>query len=693
MPSDPISTRSKPDQAQRLLDLFAGAQDYHGTYNHLEVVSPKAGVKVEIKSSARTVKTGPTVELWRRHLAGVYPLGVSPHRSDDMCIWGAIDVDDYIAPSLLSDLNAIIERDKLPVTICRSKSGGAHLLLFATDPVPASQMQDFLRATAACLGLPPKTEVFPKQRSLSQLPPDDDGHKWPSWLNMPYFGGDQTDRFAVKRGGLAMTAEEFLYTAESRKVAPGQIAAPLPTRQSKPSETAPTVSEFDEWFAAKLLKLADAPRKDADNSLFRLAIDLGRWANAVNVDLDAGELKARAAWHQRGKSDADFDQCWRYNLNKGMRLGNPPRLVNGRVLPVVTNLSEFTIVPVEWLWPGRIAVGKLSIVAGHPGLGKSQLTMYIAAKVTTGGAWPFDEGVAKLGRVLVLSAEDDPADTILPRMLAAGGDPASVTVLEAVRAKEGDRTFDLSTDIDALDRELDDGDYVLVIVDPISAYLGNTGRMDSNSNTHVRGVLEPLKRLAEAHRVAIVCVTHLIKAGGREAIGSVNGSVAFVAAARTVLIVSKEIEEVEDEDGRKEKFETGRRLVAVAKNNIGPDSADQTMVYEVATREICQGIVAPYVHWAEKKQMTADEAIGYRNDTKPGPKTAKKDRAAALLRRMLRDGPVAMTELVRFAEAEGIGRDTLDNAKNQIGVKSNKTPGKNGAWLWYLPGRQEELPI
>ncbi|WP_287281330.1 hypothetical protein [Mesorhizobium sp.] len=232
-----------------------------------------------------------------------------------------------------------------------------------------------------------------------------------------------------------------------------------------------------------------------------------------------------------------------------------------------------------------------------------------------------------------------------------------------------------------------------MIVDPISAYLGNKGRVDSNSNTHIRGVLEPLKRLAEAHRVAVVCVTHLIKAGGREAIGSVNGSVAFVAAARTVLIVSKEIEEVADEDGKTTKAETGRRFVAVAQNNIGPDGADQTMVYEVATRDVGHGIFAPFVDWDEKISKSADEAIGYREGARPGPKPSKKERAIALLRRTLRSGPLEKTELVQLAEAEGIGPDTLENAKDMLGVKSEKMPGQGGKWRWSLPGRQEEMPF
>ena len=214
---------------------------------------------------------------------------------------------------------------------------------------------------------------------------------------------------------------------------------------------------------------------------------------------------------------------------------------------VAKDLSEYTLTPIEWLWPDRIAIGKLMVIAGHPGLAKSKLALFMAAMVTTGGEWPFGEGRAPKGRVLLLSAEDDPADTILPRLLAVGGDTSAIKVVEAVRSKGSERTFDLTADIEALDRELSDDDYLLVIIDPISAYLGT--KIDSYNNTHIRAVLEPLKRLAERHRVAIVCVTHLVKAGGQSALASVNGSVAFGAVARTVLTVHKEMEE--DDEGER----------------------------------------------------------------------------------------------------------------------------------------------
>ncbi|MGO9947483.1 MAG: AAA family ATPase [Steroidobacteraceae bacterium] len=130
---------------------------------------------------------------------------------------------------------------------------------------------------------------------------------------------------------------------------------------------------------------------------------------------------------------------------------------------------------IEWLWPGRIAVGKQTLIGGEPGLGKSQITAALAAAVTTGGAWPCDEGRAPLGSVLILSAEDDASDTIRPRLDAAGADVSGVHLISAVRQSDGNgrRTFNLQVDLALLEQAIKRiGNVRLVIIDPVSSYLG-----------------------------------------------------------------------------------------------------------------------------------------------------------------------------------------------------------------------------
>jgi len=144
------------------------------------------------------------------------------------------------------------------------------------------------------------------------------------------------------------------------------------------------------------------------------------------------------------------------------------------------------------LWPNRIARGKLTIIAGNPGLGKSQVTASIAAVVTTGGQWPVDRSRADIGNVLFLTAEDDPADTLRPRLEAAGANLRRVHIVEGVVAgytgdgSQRSRTFCLSADLQALETKLAEmKDVALLVVDPITAFLGDT---DSHKNADVRGI-------------------------------------------------------------------------------------------------------------------------------------------------------------------------------------------------------------
>src|SRR5262249_2949022 len=126
----------------------------------------------------------------------------------------------------------------------------------------------------------------------------------------------------------------------------------------------------------------------------------------------------------------------------------------------------------EWLWPGRVALGKLTLITGEAGLGKSQLSIAMAAAVTTGGSWPCDEGQAPIGNTIILSAEDGAADTVVPRLMAAGADRERVELVSAVRDQTSRRSFDLSADLTLLEQRISNiGDVRLIIIDPISSYL------------------------------------------------------------------------------------------------------------------------------------------------------------------------------------------------------------------------------
>ena len=134
--------------------------------------------------------------------------------------------------------------------------------------------------------------------------------------------------------------------------------------------------------------------------------------------------------------------------------------------------SEIEPERVEWLWPARIARGKHTCIAGEPGTGKSQLSIAIAAAITIGGEWPCGEGRAPLGSVIILSAEDGPADTIVPRLIAAGASRDRVHIVSAVPTENGKgrRGFNLHADLDRLEQKIAEvGDVALVVIDPISS--------------------------------------------------------------------------------------------------------------------------------------------------------------------------------------------------------------------------------
>lgn len=205
------------DLTSRMMSLFEGYHDAYGTYDATSRNDMKGG-KLEIKSSARTIRSEVTKDLWRKHIEGIQSLGIIPIRDNNTCLWGCIDLDVYGISH--ADLVSELSRRRLPLLVCRSKSGGAHLFVFLAAPAPAPAVQNFLRQAAALIGHG-NAEVFPKQRQV-HIDRGDLG----TWLNMPYFGGDESDRYCVKSDGLGMSLEEFVDLAESLKQPPNFLDQP-----------------------------------------------------------------------------------------------------------------------------------------------------------------------------------------------------------------------------------------------------------------------------------------------------------------------------------------------------------------------------------------------------------------------------------------------------------------------------------
>jgi putative DNA primase/helicase len=329
---------------------------------------------------------------------------------------------------------------------------------------------------------------------------------------------------------------------------------------------------------------------------------------------------------------------------------------------------------IDYLWPGRIARGKHTAIAGEPGDGKSQLSVYIAAAITRGGDWPCGEGRAPVGNVIILNAEDGADDTIVPRLIAAGADLNRVHIVSAVMQEDGKgrRSFNLQADLALLEKKIAEiGDVALVIIDPISSYMG---KADSHKNAEVRSALEPASEMAERMKVAILSITHFSKTGAGnngKALHRFIGSIAFVGAPRAAFAV------IQDTDNE------GRMLLLHAKNNMA--AKPQGLAYRLVQRIVGEeggGIVASYIAFdSTPVTVSADEAMRASED---GGDRAAAGEAEDFLLDKLSAGPIPSKEAEEHARAIGIAPRTLRRARKKLGVIAEKGGLKEG-WTWRLP--------
>jgi len=333
---------------------------------------------------------------------------------------------------------------------------------------------------------------------------------------------------------------------------------------------------------------------------------------------------------------------------------------------ILTSGADLTPEPVEWLWRDWLALGKVHILAGAPGQGKTTLAVgALAATVTLGGRWP-DCTKCEAGNVIVWSGEDDPADTLLPRLLAAGGERSRVYFVEGTRGATGAQPFDPAHDMRKLLAAIERiGGARLVIVDPVvSAVTG-----DSHKNTEVRRALQPLVDAAAAGRFAVLGITHFSKGGqGSDPTQRVIGSVAFSAVARVVLVAAR----VKGEDGE------DRRILARSKSNIGPD--DGGFEYHLEQVEVMPGIEASRVAWGKAVQGSARELL---TDTPEDAEQAPRDSAAEFLREVLRDGPTPVKTIKAEAQEAGHTWRTVQRAADDLQVIKKKG-GMAAGWYWQL---------
>jgi hypothetical protein len=353
--------------------------------------------------------------------------------------------------------------------------------------------------------------------------------------------------------------------------------------------------------------------------------------------------------------------------------GPPPEAEAGEPPPVVMRCaSEIEPLPVGWLWEPRLPLGMLSLFAGDPKLGKSFVTVALAAAVSRGAPLPLDSHRRGPGSAIIMSAEDDPARTIVPRLMAAGARLENVHILEAVRLEDGTEALPrLRGDTERMGAAAASlGNCRLIVVDPVSAYLGG---VDDHKNAELRGVLSPLKRLAEGLDLAAVLVTHLNKSASVNAKHRVTGSIAYVGACRANFLFVRDREDP-----------TGRRVLMLD-NGCNLTGSVPTLAYRIDDRGD-----GPAVEWEQETvPITTEDALRAETEAKDGPGRDEARECQAWLRETLRVGPMQVAELLKAGRDAGFSQDQLKRAKERIGARTIREgfgPGSKCTWS-VQPGR------
>lgn len=330
--------------------------------------------------------------------------------------------------------------------------------------------------------------------------------------------------------------------------------------------------------------------------------------------------------------------------------------------------------PIQWLWENRIPRGMITLFAGDPGKGKSQLLLWIASMCSIGGTMPVDGAVFPLGKVAILSAEDDEDVTISPRLHALGANQDLILQLKAtprIDQKSGkllDGTVCLDKDIQLLDNTfINNSEYVCMIVDPITAYLGET---NDYKNTDVRVLMTKLTGLAKKHNISIILNTHLNKAGSGSnqvsAMSRVMGSTAYVAAARAAYLIC---------DNKEDR--TIKQFIPM-KNNVGDDLTG--FEYRIKRILIQDDIKTSHIEWLPNPiQKDANEAIC---TSYPAP---ARDKAVEFLSDCLKNGTMLLKDIYALAKENGVNKARLYDAKKHLNLIEDVTTDRYQLKMWSLP--------
>lgn len=650
-----------------------------------------------------------SVELLTRHFRGEISIGFHPINPEHECKWMAFDVDAHdtaadvgINWQCVEVIASALKEFRLEPLICDSDGkGGYHVFCFLKKPIGASVAKWLGTSILARLqqnGLP-KVEFFPKQDKITVSAPFGNWlrapgkhHKRDHWTRLRKWDGDWLQGTKAIRLLVAQAGDD-----------------PSPLLQSHDQHCRSFASET----ATTRPRLARSGNERPDEARVRAALDyvrnsdvhydvwlgvgmsLNDWDSVQGLPLwlewsaqsrKHNESICRAKWNsfapgggltiasifdeaigngwdpkKQGHVAPSLGKSERGNLN-GSRLLPCPRKVK------LISFQDIKEEKVEWLWYPRLPLGMVTIFAGAPKVGKTFVTLGIAASVSRGAPLPLD-GPRSPCSVIILSAEDDPARTLKPRLRAAGANMSRIHFLKSVILNDGSEALpSLLSDMEAIEVAAKDLEELkLIIIDPVTAFMDG---MDDNANTKVRSVLFPLSEMAKRINAAMVLVTHVNKSSTKDAQQKVIGSIAYTAAARMNFLFTKH-----KDDPTKQ-----RRLMLDNGCNLAAETP--TLGYRIG--DSGEG---PAIQWEQDTlSITAEEALV---ENIPEEDHADKDEqqdCKTWLKEALRTGPQAARRVIDKAKDVGFPEKTVRRAKKALCVISDRSGfTKKASWKWRLP--------
>ncbi len=311
----------------------------------------------------------------------------------------------------------------------------------------------------------------------------------------------------------------------------------------------------------------------------------------------------------------------------------------------IISMDEVQAEEIKWLWKPYIPFGKLTIVQGDPGEGKTTFVLQLAAQLSQGKGFDESMEISEPMNVIYQTAEDGLADTVKPRLLSANADCSKIKVID-------DTEQSLYMDDERLEIAIREQNAKLLILDPLQAYLGD--RVDMNRANEAREMTKKLSAMAERTGCAVVLVGHMNKGSGTKAAYRGIGSIDFFAIARSVLLV-----------GRVPNDSNIRAIVQI-KNNL--EKEGETMAFRLDENGF---------RWMGEFDVSADELLS------GGANADKHKIAIDFLQNILSDGQeVPASSVFTQARTLGVSKRTIENVKQELGVKSVK---RGSSWMWKMP--------